>query len=106
MSSSQNIAMAKKLKKADMVALIQQSLPGGKIVTAHFSRKRKYSYYIFDSTNDLVDYLKDLKADYLELDEKDKSKITFSIDEWLLFSSVSMAFSVLSAIKPHFSTDD
>lgn len=98
--------MANKLKKADMVALIQQSSPDGKIVTAHFSRKRKYTYYIFDSIEALVDYLKGLEADYLELDEKDQSKITFSIDEWLLFSSVSMAFGVLSAIKPHFSTDD
>lgn len=98
--------MTTKLTKADMVSLIQQGLPIGKIATAHFSRKRKYTYFIFDNTDALVDYLKSLNAEYLELDEKDQSKITFSIDEWLLFSSVSMAFGMLSTIKSHFSTDE
>lgn len=91
--------MTKRLTKLDLLSLTQKSLPDGSYAVAYFSRERKYSYYLFDSVDNIIDLLKEREADMIDHDQRTRTMITFSIDEWFVFADEKLATTAFEAIK-------
>lgn len=100
--------MAKQLDVLEIVELMQKALPLGSLAIAYFSRDREYSYYTFESFQDLVEFLKDRDPTDFELYRESGRRIDFSIDQWLILADEEKAQRTLEALKITFpeETDD
>jgi len=98
--------MSRKLAVADVVDLVQSSLPESSFAVAYFVSEREYTFHIFESLIHLLRFVRDRDPTNFTINaEYSPRVIDFSIDKWLLFASEDRARRVLNHLQNAFNQD-